>query len=105
MGHDSHHEHHVIPAKLLMKVLLGLVVLTVLTVVTAKGVHLGLLAGPVAFLIAAVKAYFVMSYFMGLKYDDKMNRIIFGTGFVFVAILFIFCALDIFTRSVQTNPL
>ena len=97
--------NHVMPSKILLNVLLLLLGLTILTVVTAKTIQLGVLAAPVAFLIAAVKGYFVVSYFMGLKYDEKMNRFIFSTGFVFLIIFFIFCALDIWTRIPQTNPL
>lgn len=84
--------------------MVALFVLTVLTVVMAR-IHLGMFAAPVAFLIAAVKAYLVMSFFMGLKYDDKSNRIIFASGFFFLAILFFFSALDIWTRVVVQSTL
>ncbi|MBX3016874.1 MAG: cytochrome C oxidase subunit IV family protein [Bdellovibrionaceae bacterium] len=97
--------HHIVPAALLTKILLALVALTVLTVVTAKFVHLGALAVPVAFGIALVKALMVMGYFMGLKYDTKGNRIIFATGFMGLALLFFFCALDTFSRVLQSNTL
>lgn len=94
----EHSEHHVIPFKILSNVMIGLLVLTVLTVVTAKGIHLGVLAAPVAFLIAFVKAMMVMMYFMGLKYDTRGNQVIFATGFIFLAVLFFTCAFDIWTR-------
>jgi cytochrome c oxidase subunit IV len=96
MGHE-HEKHHVTPSSVLMKTMWALFGLTVLTVVAAR-LHLGMFAAPVAFLIAAVKAFLVMSYFMGLKYDVKSNRIIFAAGFVFLGIMFFFCALDIWTR-------
>lgn len=104
MGDSHKGGHFIVPAKILTNVLLILVVLTVLTVVTAQ-MHLGALAGPVAFLIAIIKALLVMSYFMGLKYDEKSNRIIFACGFFFLLVLFFFCALDIFTRILQNNTL
>lgn len=105
MGNNSaaheHHGHHIVPAALLTKVLVILVVLTILTVVTAR-----LNAGPlVAFGIAGYKAYLVMAHFMGLKYEDPLNRWIFGSGFFFLALLFVFCILDILTRAVEFSTL
>lgn len=106
-GHDhgeSHEEHHIISSSILTNVLLVLLALTVLTVITAR-MHLGAFAGLVAFSIAGVKAFLVMAYFMGLKYDEKSNRIIFSTGFIFLIVLYFFCALDIWTRVMQNNTL
>ncbi len=102
---NSHSEHHVIPFDVLVKVAGGLLALTILTVVTAKFMHLGALASLVAFAIAGTKAYMVMAYFMGLKYDSKSNVLIFLSGFAFLALLFIICALDIWTRVIQTSTL
>jgi cytochrome c oxidase subunit 4 len=105
--HDTHQPggHHVIPAALLTKVLLILLGLTVLTVVTAKFMHLGLLATPVAVVIAVAKALLVMAIFMGLKYETKLNRAMFATGFIFLGVLIFFCVLDIYSRYNQTSTL
>jgi cytochrome c oxidase subunit 4 len=89
--------HHVIPAKVFGMILGVLLVLTVLTVVFHV-MHLGSLAAPVAFIIATTKAILVMAYFMHLKYDSLINKVIFGTAFFFVTLLFVLCAVDIFTR-------
>jgi cytochrome c oxidase subunit 4 len=97
MAQQQDHGHHVIPASILAKTAVALTILTILTVAAAR-MHLGMFAAPVAFLIAAVKAFLVMSFFMGLKYEVRENRIVFSLGFVFLAILFFFCALDIWTR-------
>lgn len=105
MGHNEHSEHHIIPFAILRNVAVGLIILTVLTVVTAKFMDLGILAATVAFLIAFVKAMMVMMYFMGLKYDTRLNRLIFGTGFFFLALLAFFCVLDIWTRLNQVSTL
>jgi len=104
-SHDDHGGHHVVPASVLTKVLLFLLAMTVLTVVTAKFMHLGAAAVPVAFAIALCKALMVMGFFMGLKYDSKGNVLIFATGFVGLALLFFFCALDTFSRVFQGNAL
>jgi cytochrome c oxidase subunit 4 len=101
----EHSEHHIIPFSILRNVCVALLVLTVLTVFTARFVHLGILAAPVAFLIAFVKAMLVMMYFMGLKYDTRMNRLIFGCGFFFLGLLALFCVLDIWTRLNVANTL
>lgn len=111
---DPHHDpndiftgggHHVVPFEKLRNVALWLIVLTVLTVVTAKFVHMGVLAAPTAFLIAAIKAWMVMAWFMGLKLDTKMNRLIFGMGFLFLAVFYGFAVLDVLTRVKETSTL
>ena len=103
--HDNHEGgHFVVPFQVLQNVAIGLLVLTVLTVATAQ-LHLGWAAAPIAFLIAFIKAMLVMSYFMGLKFDAMLNRVIFGAGFVFLGVLYIFCATDIWTRILEKSTL
>ena len=96
--HNSEHSHHhIIPFAVLRNVCVALLFLTAATVIASR-LHLGLFAAPVAFLIAFTKAMLVMMFFMGLKYDSRMNRMIFATGFIFLALLAFFCVLDIWTR-------
>jgi len=94
--------HHVIPLKTYLNVAIALFVLTILTIVFHQ-MDLGVLKAPVAFLIAAVKASLVLLYFMHLKYDNMMNRVIFGSAFLFLLLLIGFSALDIWTR-IQAVP-
>lgn len=91
-------EHHIIPLKTYMKVFSALIFLTLLTVVTAKGMDLAPFEGAVAFIIATVKAALVMAIFMHLKYDAKSNSLIILGSLFFVFLLFIFCVIDIYTR-------
>ncbi len=63
------------------------------------------LAPFIAFGIAAVKAFLVMAWFMHLKYDTPSNRIIFSMGFFFLAVLFFFSVVDIYTRVYQGSVL
>ncbi len=106
MAHDHHDIHHVTPLNIYIKVAGALFALTFLTVFAAQFHHqLGVLAGPIAFLIAGVKAALVLMYFMHLKYDNWMNRLIFSMGFIFLAVLMIFSVLDIWTRVVETSTL
>ncbi len=103
-GSSGHGGHHIIPFQIYIKVAAALIVLTFATVFF-HWLHLGALAAPVAFLIAAVKAALVMLFFMGLKYDDKLNQVIFGCGFFFLLVLFGFSALDIWTRIKEISTL
>ena len=113
-NHDNHshqsehgkHEHHIMPFSTYLKVAAALFALTFLTI-TAHifKQHYLPLAPFIAFGIAAVKAFLVMAWFMHLKYDEPSNRIIFSLGFIFLAVLFFFCSIDIFTRVAQVSPL
>ena len=97
-------QHHIIPLKTYFKVAAGLILLTFATVFFHE-LHLGPLAGPIAFLIAAIKASLVLLYFMHLKYDNMQNRVIFGSGIFFLLLLIGFSALDIWTRISQLSTL
>ncbi len=103
---SNHNAHHVTPMSIYIKVAVALYVLTVLTVVAHYFEHaLGPMAAPVALLIATIKAALVMLFFMGLKYDDNQNRVIFGCGFFFLLLLYFFTVLDIMTRIVHPSTL
>jgi cytochrome c oxidase subunit IV len=104
-NHDNHKGgHFIVPFPILRNVACALLALTVLTVATAQ-LHLGWAAAPIAFLIAFIKAMMVMMYFMGLKFDVVINRIIFGLGFLFLSVLYIFVGIDIWTRIIEKNTL
>ena len=66
----------------------ALMVLTAVTVGVAYA-ELGALAGPIALLIAAVKATLVILYFMHVKYETKLIGLWALSGFIFVAILIV----------------
>jgi cytochrome c oxidase subunit 4 len=98
-------QHHVIPLSTYLKVAGALFALTILTIVGHIYLHGTILSGPVAFLIAAVKAALVLLYFMHLKYDNMLNRVIFGSGLFFLILLIAFSALDIWTRVTANSTL
>lgn len=105
MAH-KHDEHHITPLSTYLKIggaLFGLTFLTIGAHVLRH--HFEPFSALIAFAIAGVKAYLVMAYFMHLKYDVPLNRLIFATGFIFLALLFGICALDIYTRVAQTSVL
>lgn len=104
-GHNS--SHHVIPSEVYFKTFGALIVLTLVTVLSSptvmgEAVHFGALNMVVAMLIATTKASLVVLFFMGLKYDGKMNKLIFGSGIFFLVVLYAFSVIDILTRINQT---
>lgn len=101
----QHGEHHAIPLSTHLKVFAALIGFTVLTVVTAKGMDFGAFNWVVAFSIATGKAFLVLAYFMHLKYDEKIYKMIIASSFFFVFLLFIFCVLDLATRIAQVSTL
>ena len=98
--HDAepHGIGHVVPLKVLVGVWAVLVVLTVVTVGVTY-VDLGRLNIVVALLIAAVKASFVLLYFMHLRYDSPINAFIFVVALLFVALFIMGTITD--TRAYQ----
>lgn len=89
----SEHGHHIIPYKVYYVVFGALIFLTIVTVVTAQ-IDLGVLNVPLALLIAGTKATLVVMFFMALKYDNKVNILVFGVGMLFVVVFLGFTMLD-----------
>ncbi len=103
---DSHHP--VTSFETYRNVILALIFLTVVTVAIAKpvsGFDLGVLNGALAMFVATLKAYLVAAYFMGLRFEDKINKSILIMGVVFLALLFTVCMFDIMTRVPVTSTL
>lgn len=95
----AEHGHHIIPIKTLLTVFGGLIFLTVLTVITATQLDLGVLDVPVAIAIAVAKAALVVTFFMALKYDNPTNTLVFSVGTVFVLIFLTFTLFDTLFRG------
>jgi cytochrome c oxidase subunit IV len=101
--HNSGH-HHVIPFKVYLTVFSSLIFLTLVTVYVATH-DFGVMNTPVALFIATFKATLVLAFFMHLKYDNMMNRVIIAVALFFVFLLFFFSGLDIYTRVFQQSTL
>ena len=96
--------HHIVPIETNIKTLLALLVLTVITVLTAKFVHLGgSLNLILAMFIACCKAGIVLSWFMHLKYDGMINRVIALCGLAFLALFIGFSAIDLCSRNPEAG--
>ena len=97
-------EHHTVPFKIYLSVLITLLFLTVITVAVAQ-IDFGAWNTFIAMLIASVKGALVLLYFMHLKYEDKFYWVIFGSGVFFVVLLFFLTKIDIITRVLEVNTL
>jgi caa(3)-type oxidase subunit IV len=89
-AHFEEHGHHITPTSVLRNNLLILMVLMVLTVVAARVTHfLPTMPGNVvAMTIAIVKAFLVVSIFMGVKYTTNLAKLFAIGGFVWFLLMF-----------------
>lgn len=118
-AHDHHnpstHHPHVMPLSMYFGVGFGLIILTVLTVWTAKFMPETIehytkmkitptIAIIIAMFIASIKAALVCLFFMHLKYDKPLNRLTFISGLFFLSLFFIFTLADTLTRDTNPTP-
>ena len=89
--HDVHAEHG--GPKVYTRNLIGLLILTVITVVAA-GFDFGSANVVIALTIASLKASLVALFFMHLRWEKKINGIIAVAGFLFLGLFLLFSALD-----------
>ena len=83
---------HITPYRMLGWVLVSLLLLTVITV-TVTWIDLSAWTVTVALIIASVKSYVVLTYFMHLKFESTLFRV-----FVFMVML-IYALVILFTLS------
>lgn len=84
---------HTTEYKVLIKVLLVLMFLTFVTI-TVTSFHLAAFAVTVALLIAGVKAFMILTYFMHLKYESLLLRILVAMIFVIYAVIVLITFID-----------
>jgi cytochrome c oxidase subunit 4 len=94
---------HVSPKNLYFAIFGALMVLTAITVGVAF-VNLGPFNFPVAISIAVIKATLVILFFMHVMYSSRLTKLIIGTGFFFLGVLFVLTLTDYVTRGWQTGP-
>ena len=94
----EHASHHVVPMSIYIAVFGALLFLTVFTVAISR-VDLGPANMLVAMVVASIKATLVCLFFMQLKYDDKLNAVVFVFGAIFLSLFFIFTIVDTFSRE------
>lgn len=94
---------HISPRKTYYVIFGSLMVLTTITVIVAF-INLGGLNFPVALGIAIVKATLVILFFMHLKYSSHLTKLICGTAFFFLVILFGLTLSDYLSRGWFVAP-
>ena len=97
MGH-----HHVSSPAMFFGVLVALLFLTVLTVGVAQ-FDFGSANMLIAMGIASVKASLVIAFFMHVKWDTAINKIVFLSSFLFLSLLFVFTLADLATRRLDND--
>jgi len=95
MGH-----HHVSSSAMFTKVLVALLILTAITVSSSR-VDFGGANMLIAMAIASIKASLVIAFFMHMKWDTAINKIVFLSSFLFLSLLFVFTLADLATRRVD----
>jgi cytochrome c oxidase subunit 4 len=102
IGGEHPGEHGVHPAeKQYMIVALVLAVITAIEVAISYAKGLGDASAPLLLILAGVKFFLVASYFMHLKFDNRILRRVFLTGMVLAAIVYgiVFLTLGVFTHT------
>lgn len=95
MGH-----HHISTPELFRNVLIALLILTAVTVAASR-IDFGGANMLIAMAIASVKASLVIAFFMHLRWDTGINKIVFLSSFLFLSLLFIFTLGDQATRRMD----
>lgn len=95
---DEHHEH-VTPLSVYLGVFGALIVLTVITVGVSE---LGIpqpYSLILAMIVACTKAFFVVTFFMHLLWDKRLNTVVFLATIVFVLVFFSLTMVDLLSRD------
>lgn len=95
---ETHDEHAHGGIAIYTRTLIGLLILTAVTVGAAY-INLGAGNIVIALFIATIKAILVALFFMHLRWDKPMNGLIAMAGFVFLGIFIGFCLLDFSSRN------
>ena len=84
-------KHHIVPYRLYIFVLIGLLILTFLSIAITD-IELGGLTVAAALAFASVKTFFVLKYFMHLKYDKPyiVSMVVFVFAIFIVTIVVTF---------------
>jgi cytochrome c oxidase subunit 4 len=93
----SEEKHHVVPYRVYIIVLLGLLALTFASIAITE-IELGAYTVAGALLFACVKSYLVLTYFMHLKYDKKYIIAMVAFVFAIFVVVIVITFLDYYYR-------
>jgi cytochrome c oxidase subunit IV len=105
-GHSDHladHSEHIVPVRVYVSVFLALMALTALTTGVAF-IDLGPLNTVVALTIAVIKMLLVVLYFMHVRYNKGLTRIVIVAAFFWLGIMLALTLGDELTRRWEINP-
>ncbi len=89
----SEHTPHITPYRTLGIILLILLTLTFVTI-EITSIHLGAFTVTAALLIAGIKGFIVLTYFMHLKHESLLLKILVAMVFVLFAIIVLITFID-----------
>ncbi len=96
---NESHAEHITPYREHVGTWAGLILLTMMTVfISVFGADLRTLTVATALLIASVKALVVAYYFMHLKYDPKIYRVMMGIVMTLFTVFLVMVIIDYLTR-------
>ena len=93
----KNHEDHITSYSLNLTVLLILLILTTISILAVK-MHLGAFTVALALIIASVKVTIVLTYFMHLKFENLLLRLMVGGVFLLFAIVIVITFIDYYFR-------
>jgi cytochrome c oxidase subunit 4 len=91
------HDNHISSYSLNWTVLLILLILTTTSILAIK-FHFGAFTVLIALIIASVKAAIVLTYFMHLKFENLLLRLMVGGVFLLFAIVIVITFIDYYFR-------
>ena len=93
----KNHENHISSDSTNWKVLLILLTLTTISILAIK-MHLGSFTVALALILASVKVTIVLTYFMHLKFENMLLRLMVGGVFLLFAIVIAITFIDYYFR-------
>ena len=93
----KNHDSHITSYALNLKVLLVLLILTMTSILVIK-FHLGAYTVALALILASIKTTIVLTYFMHLKFESLILRLMVGFVFLLFAIIIVITFIDYYFR-------
>ncbi len=93
----KNHDNHISSDAMNWRVLILLLILTTLSILAIK-MHLGAFTVALALLLASVKVTIVLTYFMHLKFENLLLRIMVGCVFLLFAVVIAITFIDYYFR-------
>jgi cytochrome c oxidase subunit IV len=93
----KNHDDHITSYSLNWTVLIVLLILTTISILAIK-MHLGAYTVALALILASVKVTIVLTYFMHLKFESLLLRLMVGGVFLLFAIVIVITFIDYYFR-------